>query len=107
MLDAFSLSFFPVAIVIVFVAALIVYVSLRCDIPWVALIAIAWVLVATLVVAIFFPTWVYEDCPYCGECPVSGDYCDNCGADLVDDCICGHVWSSNQKYCPGCGNERE
>lgn len=107
MFDVLDVGFLPVTLVIIIIASIIVSVAANLDKPLLCWIAVVWFIFATVLVAIFFPQWVYKDCPYCGKLPVSGAYCSNCGADLVDDCICGHVWVGDQTYCPECGNVRE
>lgn len=38
---------------------------------------------------------------------MTADYCIVCGVDLAPSCDCGHVWATDQAYCPHCGKERE
>ena len=45
-------------------------------------------------------------CPECGASYFESDFCASCGADLVDDCICGRLWQSGELFCPSCGKVR-
>ena len=76
------------------------------DKPFLIFIGFGFGVVLLLVSCIYFPHLVYRSCPFCGSFPECGVFCSNCGADLIDDCVCGHVWTNKEVYCPECGAVR-
>lgn len=71
------------------------------------LIVVPVLLAAVLMgVMVFYPEPFTPDCPACGASYFEESFCSSCGADLVDDCICGRVWTDDDVFCPDCGAVR-
>lgn len=63
-------------------------------------------LLALIAGCLWLPEYFTGVCSACGDVRQNGDFCTSCGQALVEQCMCGHLWSDSQFFCPDCGRGR-
>lgn len=107
MFDCLRPTSFLIAALILVVLLLFYALAEEFDKPSLFLLGIFLSVLIFVVPLVWFPEVIYTACDQCGQLPSSGDFCSACGADLVDDCECGHIWKAADVYCIDCGKQRQ